>query len=110
MRIGYDTLIENPLHPSSAINYLQTLLKALTQEPGEHELFVFVSPKNRHLFQVSSPNVHLINCFFSNERIFLRILIQQLYYPVLAWRYKLDAIFALNQIPLIAPCATVVKI
>jgi glycosyltransferase involved in cell wall biosynthesis len=110
MRIGFDTLIENPLNPSSAINYLQTVLRALAEDSAGHELFVFVSPKNRHLFETDAPNVHLVNCFVSNEQIVLRILVQQLYVPLLAWRYRLDVIHALNQIPLLAPCATVVKV
>jgi glycosyltransferase involved in cell wall biosynthesis len=110
MRIGYDTLVENPLNPSSAINYLKSVLWALVEVGPQHEFFVFVSPKNRHLFQVDAPNVHLVNCGYSNENIPLRILAQQLYYPILAKRHRLDVIHALSQIPLLAPCATVAKI
>jgi glycosyltransferase involved in cell wall biosynthesis len=110
MRIGYDTLIENPLNPSSAIDYLRNLLGALAGLLGDlHELFVFVSPKNRRLFDLALPRVRLVNCFVSNEHIPLRILVQQLYYPLLARRHRLDVIFGLNQAPLLAPCATVVK-
>jgi glycosyltransferase involved in cell wall biosynthesis len=109
MRIGYDTLIENPLSPSSAIYYLQNLLEELSARAPEHEFFVFVSRRNKDLFKVKSKNVRFVNCFFSNENIPLRILVQQLYYPILSLRFKLDVIFGLNQVPLIAPCATVVK-
>jgi glycosyltransferase involved in cell wall biosynthesis len=109
MRIGYDTLVENPENPSSAIHYIRRLLETMVRIAPQHEFFVFVSPKNRHLFSVDAPNVHLVNCFVSNERIPLRILIQQLYYPLLARRHRLDVIHALSQIPLLAPCATVVK-
>jgi len=109
MRIGYDTLVENPLNPSSAINYIKGVLHALMECGPEHEYFVFVSPKNRHLFNIQAENVHLVNCFVSNENILLRILVQQFYYPNLARRYRLDVIHALSQIPLRVPCATVVK-
>jgi len=109
MRIGFDTLTENPLHPSSAINYLKSVLRTLVVEARDHEIFVFVSPKNRHLFKVDAPNVRYINCFVSNEHIPLRILVQQFYFPILALRYKLDVIHGISQIPLLSPCATVVK-
>lgn len=109
MRIGYDTLIENPENPSSAIHYIGRLLETLVRMAPEHEFFVFVGPRNRHLFSLAAPNVQLVNCFVSNERIPLRILVQQAYFPILARRYRLDVIHALSQIPLLAPCATVVK-
>lgn len=110
MRIGYDTLVENPLHPSSAINYIKSVLRAMVEIGPEHEYFVFVSPKNYHHFDIKAPNVHLVNCHVSNENIPLRILIQQFYYPLMVRRHKLDVIHALSQIPLITNCATVVKI
>jgi glycosyltransferase involved in cell wall biosynthesis len=109
VRIGFDTLVENPLRPSSAINYLKSVLRAMAVAAPDDDIFVFVSPKNRRLFEIDQPNVRLINCFVSNEHIVLRILVQQLYYPLLAWRLRLDAIHALSQIPLWSPCATVVK-
>jgi glycosyltransferase involved in cell wall biosynthesis len=109
MRIGYDTLIENPFRPSSAINYIKSVLRALVQVGPEHEYFVFVSPRNRHHFEFNAPNVHLLNCGFSNENIPMRVLAQQLYLPILARRHRLDVIHAINQIPRWSPCATVVK-
>lgn len=109
MRIGFDTLVENPLAPSSAINYLKSVLRALVAAAPEHEIFVFVSPKNRQMFQVDAPNVRYVNCFVSNENIPLRVLVQQLYLPLVALWYGIDVIHALSQIPLLATCATVVK-
>lgn len=109
LRIGYDTLVENPEHPSSAISYIEEVLRAIVRLGPQHEFFVFVSPKNRDRFRVEAPNVQYVLCAASNENIPLRILIQQLWYPLLARRLKLDAIHALSQIPLMVPCATVVK-
>ncbi len=109
MRIGYDTLIENPLRPSSALEFLRLLLGAMARQAPDEEIVAFVSPKNRVRFENGPPNVRLVECPVSNERIALRILVQQLYYPLLARRHRLDVIFALNQVPLAAPCPTVVK-
>lgn len=110
MRIGYDTLTEHPLQPSSAIVYLKRVLEGLSRIATDDEIYVFVSPANRHHFErLSASNVCLINCFVSNENIPLRVLIQQAYFPRLAWRYRLDVIHGLNQIPLFAGTATVVK-
>ncbi len=109
LRIGYDTLVENPVNPSSAINYLVSVLRTLVEVGPDHQYFVFVSPKNRHLFNLQASNVTWINCFVSNENIPLRILAQQILIPIYAWRYKLDVLYMINQLPLFSPCATVVK-
>jgi glycosyltransferase involved in cell wall biosynthesis len=110
MRIGLDTLIENPRRPSSAIHYLQQLIANLATLGREHDFFVFVSPANRELFRTQAPNLHYVPCAASNENIPLRIFSQQVQHPRLARRLRLDVIHGLNQIPLFAPCATVVKI
>jgi glycosyltransferase involved in cell wall biosynthesis len=110
MRIGFDTLIENPLRPSSAINYLKSVLRALVRIAPEHQFVVFVSPRNRKLFQVDAPNVAYVMCWASNEHIPARILTQQLQYPALVRRHRVDVLHALNQLPLAASCASVVKI
>lgn len=110
MRIGIDTLVENPRRPSSAIHYLQQMIRTLACAAPEHELVVFVSAANQALFTFQAPNVRYVRCAASNENIPLRVLIQQAQYPLLARRLRLDVIHALNQIPLLAPCATVVKI
>jgi len=110
MRIGLDTLIENPRQPSSAIHYLQQVIPAMAAAGPEHEFFVFVSRANRDRFAFEAPNVRFVRCAASNENIPMRVLSQQLQYPLLARRLRLDVIHALNQVPLLAPCATVVKI
>jgi glycosyltransferase involved in cell wall biosynthesis len=109
MRIGYDTLVEDPLKPSSAIDYLRRHLVALSAAGPSCEFYVFVSPKNRGYFYFEASNVTFINCFVSNECIPLRIAVQQLYFPILALRLRLDVIFGLNQAPIFCGCPTVVK-
>jgi glycosyltransferase involved in cell wall biosynthesis len=109
MRIGYDTLIEDPLKPSSAIDFLRRHLVALSSAGPTCQFYVFVSPKNRDFFYFEAPNVNFVNCFVSNECIPLRIAVQQFYYPILARRLRLDVMFGLNQAPLLCGCPTVVK-
>jgi glycosyltransferase involved in cell wall biosynthesis len=110
MRIGYDTLIEDPLKPSSAIDFLRRHLVALSVAGPTCQFYVFVSPKNRDFFYFEAPNVNFVNCFVSNECIPLRIAVQQLYYPMLVRRLRLDVMFGLNQSPVLCGCPTVVKI
>jgi glycosyltransferase involved in cell wall biosynthesis len=110
MRIGYDTLSENPFRPSSAINYVQSLLKTVAAiSPGD-SLFVFVSPRNRDHFPCREQNLHEVMCAASNENIAARIAVQQYSLPRLAKRHKLDIVYGLNQVPLFSPCPTVVKL
>ncbi|HEV8038029.1 MAG TPA: glycosyltransferase family 1 protein [Bryobacteraceae bacterium] len=109
MRIGYDTLIEDPLKPSSAIDFLRRHLVALSSAGPTCQFYVFVSPKNRDFFYFEAPNVIFVNCFVSNECIPLRIAVQQFYYPILARRLRLDVMFGLNQLPILCGCPTVVK-
>ena len=51
LRIGVDTLFEDPTQPSSAIDYLKNLLEFLPRAGPQHKFFVFVSPRNRCHFQ-----------------------------------------------------------
>lgn len=108
MRIGYDTLVENPKRPSSAINFLQSLLGSLSGL-DDAELVVFVSRANAPWFQKWEGASHFVRCVSSNEHIPLRVLAQQVQIPYFVRRDRLDVVIGLNQIPFAAGCATVVK-
>jgi len=108
VRIGYDTLVENPRRPSSAINFLQSLLGSLSRI-GDAELVVFVSRANAASFVQAGSASQFVRCFASNEHIPLRILAQQVQIPYFVRRERLDVVISLNQIPFAAGCATVVK-
>jgi glycosyltransferase involved in cell wall biosynthesis len=110
MRIGFDTLIENPHRPSSAINYLKVMLSTLARLSPADTFVVFVSRENRKHFDFRAPNIELVECLASNENIPARILAQQIQYPVLLRRHGVDVLHALNQIPLVTRVATVCKV
>tara|TARA_Y100000389_G_scaffold198620_1_gene235463 strand:- start:13201 stop:14349 length:1149 start_codon:yes stop_codon:yes gene_type:complete len=99
MKIAFDTLGENPNQPSSAINYLIEFVRFFKNEENA-EILLFVSNKNRHFFS-EADNIKLVNCFFSNENIILRILSQQILIPLYLLYYNADLIYSpLNSAPL----------
>ena len=70
MKIAIDTLGENPLKPSSAINLLIELIKSCKAEK-DTKFIIFISSKNKNIFaNYKSKNIKFVNCFFSNENIF----------------------------------------
>jgi glycosyltransferase involved in cell wall biosynthesis len=94
LKIGIDTLFEDPGRPSSAIDYLKNLVDCLPRAGPQHSYYVFVSPRNRNHFQPVGPNVRLVNCFASNENVPLRIAIQQSVLPIHSQRLGLDVLFS----------------
>lgn len=94
LKIGIDTLFEDPNQPSSAIDYLKNLIYFLPRVGAQHTFFVFVSPRNRAYFQNLETNVKLINCLVSNEHVPLRIAIQQSVLPLRSQQVGLDVLFS----------------
>ncbi len=94
MKIGIDTLFEDPGCPSSAIDYLKNLVDRLPRAGPQHSYYVFVSPRNCNHFQRVDTNVQLVNCFVSNENVPLRIAIQQSVLPIHSQRLGLDVLFS----------------
>lgn len=112
MRIGIDTLFEDPDHGSSAIDYLTGFVRTLGTLHDANTYFLFVSRRNRKLFQSEiDPRMRFINCGASNENRALRILAQQTQEPVAAGHHALDVLFSPgNAGPLCLRAASVVKI
>lgn len=111
MRIGIDTLFEHPGKPSSAIDYLKNLVAFLPQAGPEHSYYLFVSPRNRHHFKNTDSNMHLVDCFYSNENVPLRIVIQQSVLPVHMLRLGLDVLFSPGNVcPLLGSFCRVLKV
>lgn len=110
MRIGFDTLIEDPARPSSAINYLKTLLRTFARVAPEHEFVAFVSRANRAHFEIDASNIELVECFASNEHVPARILTQQIELVMTLRSHRIDVLHALNQVPLATRIPTVVKV
>jgi glycosyltransferase involved in cell wall biosynthesis len=112
MEIAIDTLFEHPERPSSAIDYLKCLADFLPRAGPENSYHLFVSPKNRHHFKdITHSNLHLVNCFISNENVPLRILVQQSVLPAYMLRLRLDVLFSPGNVcPLLGNFCRVLKI
>jgi glycosyltransferase involved in cell wall biosynthesis len=110
LRVAFDTLSESPESPSSAVNFFVSFAETLGGIRGT-DFVLLVSAANRHLYaHAAAPNVRLVECAASNERIARRILTQQLQLPSLLRREGVDALIGYNVVPLVADCARIVKI
>jgi glycosyltransferase involved in cell wall biosynthesis len=112
MKIAIDTLFEHPDHPSSAIDYLRNVAIALPKVDPAHSYYLLVSPRNRHHFDdISHANLHLVDCFVSNENRPLRIFVQQSVFPALMVRHRFDVLFSPGNVcPLVGSFCRVLKI
>ena len=112
MKIAIDTLFEHPERPSSAIDYLKCLADFLPQVGPEHSYHLFVSPRNLHHFKhLRHSNLHLVNCFVSNENVPLRIIAQQSVLPACMLRLRFDILFSPGNVcPLLGNFCRVLKI
>jgi len=113
MKIGIDTLFEDPIYGSSATDYLASFVRTLARVATEHLVVVFVSFRNRHLFAtVEANNLCFVNCLVSNEYILPRIIVQQTLLPLHAARLRLDLLYAPGNVCPLVPSSwrTVLKI
>ncbi|MFL5946355.1 MAG: glycosyltransferase family 4 protein [Gaiellaceae bacterium] len=110
LRVGINTLFENPAIGTGGITYLRNLVRRLA-EIEEHEYVLYVSPENRHLFEIDRPNVRHVLCPFSKERRLSTIAFEQTVLPFLARRDRLDVFHAAGNVaPLWLPCASVLTV
>ena len=113
MRLGIDTLFEDPDKGSSAIDYLVRFVKEISKGSNQHKIILLVSPNNRHLFG-DNPNkdIKFVNCFFSNEYVLPRIIAEQTIVPLQAKKNKLNVLFSPGNICPLVPSSwrTVLKI
>lgn len=111
MRVGIDTLFETPGKGTGGITYLVSFIEALAKCDQENDYFLFVSPKNRELFNINQGNFNYVMCPFSNERRFLRVLTQHTIIPTRSRRLKLDVLNSPGNVaPLVIPCSLVLTI
>lgn len=111
MKIGIDTLFENPAFPTGATGYMINLLRCLAELDRENEYFIFVSDANKHLYEVRQANFQYVNCWASNERRGARIATQQLQTPRLVKKYGISVFNSPgNTAPLLLPCKSVLTI
>jgi glycosyltransferase involved in cell wall biosynthesis len=112
MNIAIDTLFEHPERPSSCIDYLVQVVRMLPQAAPDAKFYVLVSPKNRYWFEPHvRSNVHLVDCFVSNENVPLRIIAQQTIVPWRLKQLKIDILFSPGNVcPLWGSYCRVLKI
>ena len=56
MRVGIDTLFEDPAIGTGGVTYIHNLVRRVA-DLDENEYVLYVSPRNRHLFDIDRPNV-----------------------------------------------------
>lgn len=111
MRIGINTLFENPAIGTGGLTYLCNLLPALSRMDQKNEYILFVSPLNRKMFEGLGPNFSLVECPFSKERRVATVLFEHSRLPFLIRRHKINVFHSPGNIaPIYVSCASVVTV
>ncbi len=113
MRIAIDTLYERgDSQSSSAVDYLVNLATYLPQVGPQHDYYMLVSSRSAHRYRdLIRENVHLVDCFFANDRRLLRIAAQQTIVPLRLHWLGVDVLFAPgNVVPLVGDFCRILKI
>lgn len=111
MRIGINTLFENPAIGTGGVTYITNLVHELARVDEANDYVLYVSPRNRDLFDVDNRRFQQVLCPFSKERRISTIAFEHSVLPALARRDRLDVFHAPGNIaPAWLPCASVVTI
>jgi glycosyltransferase involved in cell wall biosynthesis len=111
MRIGINTLFEDPTIGTGGLTYIRNLVHALSKVDGSHEYVLFVSPLNKHLFETEAANFSLVLCPCSKERRFATVLFEHTRLPMLIRKHRLDVFHSPGNIaPVWIPAASVVTL
>lgn len=111
MRVGINTLFENPKTGTGGVTYIRNLVRGLSAVDGDHEYVLFTSPHNEHLFDGLGPNFSYVPCPFSKEKRLATILFEHSRLPFLARKHRLDIFHSpANIAPLWMPAASVVTL
>ena len=73
MKIGINTLYENPHAPTGAHVYNINIVHELSKVDNKNEYFIFVSKANQGFLSIKNSNFHTIICKNSNENRFFRL-------------------------------------
>jgi glycosyltransferase involved in cell wall biosynthesis len=88
-------------------------LDALKRIDSQNQYYVFVSPRNREQFSScrNAGNFTFVNCHYSNENRYCRVLAEQLLLPYQAAKVKLDVVHShSNVLPFFGGTPSVVNI
>jgi glycosyltransferase involved in cell wall biosynthesis len=110
LRIGFNTLYEDPNRPTGSHEQNLQLVNWLSQLGTEHALVLFVSPANAVAFERGDRIEH-VNCFTSNEHRLGRIAAEQTLLPLQLALRRCDVLVAPgNTCPVWTPCPVVLHI
>jgi glycosyltransferase involved in cell wall biosynthesis len=108
LRVGIDTLFLDGRTRSSLANFVIELTNELVASAEGEAYVVFVSPLTEKLFAHLADRVELVRCAVGNDRVFRRILFQQLALPVLIRRHHIDVMCCLADVAPVAATAPIV--
>lgn len=110
MRIGFNTLYEDPFRPTGSHEQNRQLVHWLARLGDEHTLVLFVSPANTATFDTGD-RIERAGCLTSNEHRIRRVLVEQSLLPILVARRRCDVLVAPgNTCPVWTPCPVVLHI
>ncbi|MGA8728522.1 MAG: glycosyltransferase family 1 protein [Terracidiphilus sp.] len=111
MRIALNLLYLIPTEFGGGETYARGLLCGLADCQGADEIFVYVNKSARDWPLPENGTFRKSICSISGRRRIIRYLYEQLVFPVLLLRDRIDVVHSLGNVsPLLAPCSAVVTI
>lgn len=103
MRCAINTL---PFERGGGITYLKNVLPKLSETDDQY--FIFVSKSQNRVEKIQSNNIEYVEISFPTGNILLRLIYEQLIFPIVLSMYDIDVLYSPTGITtLISPCATV---
>lgn len=93
LRIGINALYLIPGGVGGTEIYLRSLLEALARIDGRNEYFVFINRESASDPPITSPRLQLVPCAVSASRRPARILWEQIVFPFLLRKHRIDVLF-----------------
>ena len=111
LHVGLNLLFILPGQNGGTQTYSESLIRALAAQDSKARFTVFVSEEGRSLELPAQPNFRKVVCPVRAVRREARYAYEQLLFPRLLGRYKLDVVHSLGYVcPLFPPCRSVVTI
>lgn len=108
LRIGINALYLIPGGVGGTEIYLRSLLEALARIDGRNEYFVFINRESASDPPISTPRFQLVHCAVSAGRRPSRILWEQMVFPFLLNKHRIDVLFNPGfTTPLLSRCRSV---